>query len=159
MRGKRGQTRVIAIGSHHGDDQAAWACAARLHDPLDSVAEVTLVAEPIRMLDYLDDCRRLLILDACRGGNPVGSVCRLEWPGTGIERIGPASSHSLGLADVLRLAELLDRLPERVIVFGLEVEATEPGGEISPAVSAALPLLQRCVLEELNLADRSESLG
>lgn len=112
---------------------------------------VAPLAAPLELLDQLAGCERMLVLDACRTGAPPGTVVRLEWPDSRIASAGFASSHQLGLADVLRLAETLRRLPRRVILFGVELQRAEPGQTaLSPAVEHGLPLLERLVLEELS---------
>lgn len=108
------------------------------------------LAQPMDLLEHLADCRRMLILDACRSGAPPGSIVRLQWPDPRIPRTPFASSHALGLADALRLAECLGRLPPRVVILAVELHDVGPGFGASHAVRRAIPELVRCVREELH---------
>ncbi len=52
---------------------------------------------------------------------------------------GPAGTHGFGLAGTIELARALDRLPERVVVVGIEAVGFENGSPVSPVVHAAIP--------------------
>ena len=61
---------------------------------------------------------------------------------------GSASSHRMGIADAIRLAAAVDRLPGRLVVFGVEVNDIGFGPGLSPAVAAAIPGVVQAVLAE-----------
>jgi len=67
-------SRVIGIGSWNGDDQAAWRLVERLKDRAKTAAEFVAMAEPSRLLDYVDDCHRLILIDSCLSGSSPGMV-------------------------------------------------------------------------------------
>ena len=46
---------------------------------------------------------------------------------------GASSTHALGLADAVELARSLGRLPQRVVVYGIEGAAFEFGNGLSAA--------------------------
>ena len=66
-------TVVAGFGSPHGDDQAGWRLAAMLERRPDLPARVIAVHEATQLLDALQDCQRLIIVDACLSGGRVGS--------------------------------------------------------------------------------------
>lgn len=66
------------------------------------------------------------------------------WPGP-----GATSSHRMGITDALRLAAILDRLPRRLVAFGVEAADIGYGPGFSPGVAAALPDVVDAVLAEL----------
>jgi hydrogenase maturation protease len=49
-----------------------------------------------------------------------------------------ASTHHLGLADAVELARALGRLPERLVVVGIEGRSFDAGEGLSPDVEAAV---------------------
>ena len=59
----------------------------------------------------------------------------------------PASSHGIGLADVLRLATILGQAPARVLVVGIEGSDFGRGVGLSAAVATAVPDAARRVLD------------
>jgi hydrogenase maturation protease len=141
--------RILAVGSPHGDDQAAWHVAERLRrKPLPGV-EAVAVSDPVRILDYLGGCERLVLLDACRSGAKPGTVLRLVWPDPRLHERAGSSTHGFGVVKVLELADRLGWLPPSVVLIGIEAEACYPTTEASPAVRRALPNLYRQVLTEV----------
>jgi hydrogenase maturation protease len=65
------------------------------------------------------------------------------------------SSHGLGLAEAVELARALGRLPDQMMVLGVEVGSVETGAGLGPAVEDAAeaivteltPVLAREVLD------------
>ena len=70
------------------------------------------------------------MLDAGRTSGPLSPEA---WAAT-----GRGGTHALGLAAVVELARALGRLPERVVVVGVEAERFDHGVPLSPAVAAAV---------------------
>ena len=137
--------RVVGMGSPHGDDQAGW----RLVEMLGTAVDATALSDPGRLLDHLEGCEKLILVDACRSGQAPGTILRLSWPDASLRTFAGGSTHSLGIGAVLALAENLGRLPPAVVLFAVEAESREPNQELSPAVSAALPELCRRVRGEI----------
>jgi hydrogenase maturation protease len=117
---------------------------------LENAIDATVLSDPGRLLDHLEGCEKLILLDACRSGQTPGTILRLTWPDASLRTFAGRSSHSLGIGAVLALAEDLGRLPPSVILYAVEAESCEPNEALSPAVSAALPELCRRVREELS---------
>jgi hydrogenase maturation protease len=157
-RDKPGTVKVLGLGSPHGDDQAGWKLVAFLNERLPAVAAVAL-SEPLGLLDHLEGCAHLVLVDACQSGATPGTVLRLTWPDPRLDAPGGTSTHGLGVGSALALARTLRRLPPRVVLISVEVESCEPGADLSPAVRAALPELFRQVLAEVNGATTRSARG
>jgi hydrogenase maturation protease len=138
--------RVVGMGSPHGDDQAGW----RLVEMLENAVDATVLSDPGRLLDHVDGCEKLILVDACRSGLAPGTIVRLTWHDASLRLFAGRSTHSLGVGAVLALAETLRRLPPAVVLFAVEAESCEPGEQLSPAVSEALPELCRRVWQEMS---------
>jgi hydrogenase maturation protease len=136
------------VGSPHGDDRAGWEVVERLRRFTPRV-DARILYQPSSLIHHLDGCECLVVVDACRSGAKPGTVRRRTWPDPDLEKQDGPSTHGFGIADALALAEVLGRLPPRVVLVGIEVQACEPGGEISPPVRAALPELYQRVLAEI----------
>jgi hydrogenase maturation protease len=122
--------------------------------PLAARPAVRLLALPrpdVALIDAIGDCERLIVVDAVRSGAPPGTLHRVAWaPGSVEDRgVARASSHGLGVREVLELAAAMDKLPARVELWGVEIVSTEPGQGLSPAVTAALPGLVERLLSAL----------
>jgi hydrogenase maturation protease len=105
----------------------------------------------LALLPYLQDARRVVIVDAVRADDPPGSPVRLEG-----DEVAPAvaarlSPHQVGVADLLEGARWLGAYPEAVVLLGVVPATIELGLARTPAVEAAIPDLIARVLAEAAL--------
>lgn len=142
-------TVVAGFGSPRGDDQAGWRLAANLQQGPCVPARVLAILEPTQLIEALTGCQRLIVVDACHSGRKPGAITRLRWPDPQIMICHSHSTHGFGVADTLRLADRLGRLPPLVEVYGIEIADCLPEGQISPVVSWAVDNLAARILEEL----------
>jgi hydrogenase maturation protease len=142
-------TTVVGVGSPFGDDQVGWRLVELLQRKPHLSARLKTIPEATQLIDELDGCRRLIVVDACHSGGAAGAVTRLRWPDPRIAERHSQSTHGIGVCDALRLAERLGRLPFMVDIFGIEVGDCQPGREISHEVLQALAKLETEILAEL----------
>ena len=96
-----------------------------------------------------------IVVDATWSGEPAGTVRtrRLETAdpasidSSSARLNSRASTHGLGLDDVLRLARSLGSAPARVVLVGIEGSDFGLGAELSPSVAAAVQEAAYAVLE------------
>jgi hydrogenase maturation protease len=144
---------IIGIGNpmrrDDGIGPAAVACLERTDLAGAAHELLTLGGEPTRLLEAWHDRWRTIVIDAARSGAAAGTIHRVQ---VGTDTLPPwaaaGSSHSAGLAEAVALGRALDRLPEQLIVFGVEAADVSPGEGLSSEVSAALPCLVRQVVGE-----------
>src|SRR5688572_13763139 len=129
---------IAGFGSPHGDDQAGWVAIAQLEAQPALQARLVKITEGTHLINELDGCRRLIVIDACRGGPQIGAITRLEWPDSRVRQYHNHSTHGIGLCNALALAERLGRMPSIVEVFGIEIGSYRPFGEISAEVAQAV---------------------
>lgn len=107
----------------------------------------------LALLGHLSGRRALIIVDALKRGAPAGTVHRLTLPELREVTPGRASSgHESNAGELLAAAELLDELPDRLFVVGVEPEKITTGVGLSSAVQEALPVAGdqvACLLNEL----------
>ena len=144
--------RVVAVGvgnPYRSDDGAGLAVAERLRETAPDVEVVTCEQEPLRLLDAWNGAELAIVVDAVSSGAPSGTVHRFD---ATAEPIPPSvfrgSTHALGIGDAIELARTLGRLPDRVLVFGIEGERFTAGEQLSPAVAAAVGPLASELREE-----------
>ena len=153
---------VIGVGNPmRGDDGLgpavveALATEAKATDllagPTGAVEFVTVGGETTELLDAWSDRRLALVVDAVRSGATAGTVHRLDADGPGLGPTWSAgvSGHGVGLVEAIGLARALDRLPERLVLLGVEVANTGFGSQLSPVVQAAMPELLARIRAEL----------
>ena len=108
------------------------------------------------LLGYLAEREALIILDAFAGGRNAGAVSVLEGAevlGCGVTR--SMTAHEGNAGELLAAAQLLDELPERVFLIGIEPERVRTELGLSESVARALPaaLVRTCGVVERVLAD------
>ena len=82
----------------------------------------------------------VVVVDAMKSDRPAGTVLTLDVTETPLPSDGWATggTHALGLAAAVELSRALGRLPQRLVVVGVEVDGLTAGGELTPAVRAAV---------------------
>jgi len=137
-------TLCIGVGNlYRSDDGVGVVVARRLRAlalPNLQVAE----ANGAELLDIWAHEHDVILVDAvCAGGKP-GTIYRLDGS------VLPAdyfrySSHMFSIVEAVELARVLHRLPEHVMVYGVQAETFAPGEGLSPAVETAAD----CLVEEI----------
>jgi hydrogenase maturation protease len=89
----------------------------------------------------IEDCQRLIVVDAAALGEPPGSVRVFEGEEMDRQLSQHAKSvHEVSLADLLDMVRLTDKLPERRALIGIEPAVLSWGDSLTPAVEAAVPI-------------------
>jgi len=86
----------------------------------------------------------VVIVDACRGAGPPGSVHRIG--PEEVDRMATlqhASTHSLGVAAAIGLARVLGTLPGHLVVYAIEAGHAREGDGLSPEVDQAVQRVVR----------------
>jgi hydrogenase maturation protease len=124
--------RVIGVGTPHGDDAAGLEAAALLADGrLPAGVELARCERPAaELVELLADVDVAIVIDALAPASTPGCVWRLA--PDALARTPAFSSHGLGLAEALALADGLGRRPRRVEILGIEA-AELRGDALSPA--------------------------
>ena len=140
--------RIVGVGSPHGDDAVGWRLAERLQVRADRPAEVIAVTAD-RLLDHLHPDYDFVLIDACVAEASPGTIARCVWPDPRMAADRHNSTHGFGVPESLRMAEALGRLAGRVVVFAVVIAKAAPNDSLTAAVAAALPELERLVVEEV----------
>jgi hydrogenase maturation protease len=148
VRPSQPRVAVIGIGNPYRHDDgigpAAVATIETLHLP--GVSVTVMDGEATSLLDAFTGVDLAVLVDAvrCESATP-GRIHR----GRAVGRATGGNTHGLGVTDAIRLAEALDRIPRRLVLFGVEVQNTDAGLGLSEKVAAAIPELCRLILAEL----------
>jgi hydrogenase maturation protease len=143
--------RVVGVGSPWGDDAVAWEVVRQVQREKEwgNEIEFHVVDGGQRLLDLLDGCGTLVLVDALASGEVPGTLLRLTWPDARLEALRPGTTHDLRPAEALRLAATLDLLPPQVLILAVAREcfSSQPG--LSSTVAAAVPDLVEKLLSVL----------
>jgi hydrogenase maturation protease len=147
---------VIGLGSpDRGDDAVGRAVARAVAALLPDVAVVDH-EDPTGLLEVWAGHHPVVLVDAVRSGAPAGTVHTLEtgqaappvtsgaWAHSGY-----GSTHAVGIAEMVELGRALGRLPERLVVVGVEAEDFAHGAPLTPRVAEAVPVAAARVCDEV----------
>jgi hydrogenase maturation protease len=151
---------LIGVGNpFRRDDGIGPALATVIGDlGLPGVSVIVSDGEPSRLLDAWTGARLAVVVDATRqDGGVAGQIqrhCVTDGPlARDWTSIGSASTHALGVGEAIHLAQAMDRMPERLVVFAVEAADIGYGEHLSQPVSDSLPELIEAVRAELERTD------
>jgi hydrogenase maturation protease len=147
-----GTTLVLGIGNElRGDDAVGLVVARRTQQHL-KLGVTVREAEPdgMLLLDAWGGADLVIIVDAMSTGMSPGTIrsfdCALPIPAYS----QATSTHAFGVPQAIELGRALGRLPDRLVVIGIEGERFEHGTGLSAAVETAVDLAVGRVLEEIS---------
>lgn len=136
--------RIIGIGSPFAGDRFGIEAVESLRALSGLVSDVewcVLDRPGIGLIERLKGAEAVILIDAMLSGAAPGTVRRLALPEL-LQQGAVPSTHQLGVAESLALAQALGELPPRLLIYGIE-----SGGELQP--QHWLPALQRLLAEDL----------
>lgn len=102
------------------------------------------------LINEIQDCAKLIIIDAVRTGEPPGTLYRFTRGDIETKISHVLSAHDIGFMEVLEQWQLSGVSPE-VVLFGIEPEDISSWGtELTATVQAKVPRLVELVLQELH---------
>ena len=147
---------LVGVGNRaRRDDGVGPVVAARVGALLPDVPVAELSGDATRMLDLWADADLVVVVDAVRTGDPVGTCRRWCWREGAWDTVPPpsqVSSHLVGVREALDLATALDRLPATLVVVGVEVADLGLGPGMSTAVAGAVDDAVELVVRSLGRA-------
>ena len=129
---------VIGVGNRwRRDDGVGPVVADRLRER--GVDAVEHAGEAVALMELWEGAALAIVIDAAGPGTAPGTVRRVDATHEALPPgLTAASTHALGLADAIALARTLDRLPSRLVVYGIGGADFSSGEGLSPAVERAV---------------------
>jgi len=133
-------TKIFGIGNPWRRDDAAGPATAHI------LGEMRLPGVEVReecdggatILNSWQPGDRVFLIDAAVSGSPPGSIHRIDAKDNPIPSdVFPCSTHDLGAAEVAEFARVLGKLPEVLVVYGVEGLNFEQGEGMSAEVALA----------------------
>lgn len=127
---------LIGVGNPtRGDDAAGLEVARRVT----SIATHQAVNGSYELIDLWEGADEVIVVDAALSGAPPGTVHRFEAANESLPNgVLKTSTHSVGVIDAIEMARSLGRLPQRIVVYGIEVSDLAPGAGLSDEVEHAV---------------------
>lgn len=140
------RTQIIGCGNRQRMDDGAGALVAERLRKAGIAAEVQS-GGAFELVASWEQQEWLVLIDAVVTGAPCGTVHVWEGHPPELPYTRQFSSHGFGLAEAFRLGQILDCLPERITVYGIEGDQFGMGERISPEVLAAVDTVVSQVAE------------
>lgn len=140
----------FGIGSPQGDDQVGWLVAQTLSRRALADLEVRTASTPADLLEPSSNRECLIVCDACRSSYPIGTIHRLVWPSSRFLQLQWSSTHDLDLPGILQLASKLRWLPDRVIVWAIEIGSASLGTPVSDSMRRLVESIADHIIHSLD---------
>jgi hydrogenase maturation protease len=143
---------LIGVGNRfRRDDAAGLEVVRRLrlaHPP--GVILIEQEGEPASLIEAWASADEALVVDGVSSGSTPGKVHRFDVTDAPLpaEVFNP-STHAMGLPEAVELARELDRLPGRLVVYGIEGESFEAGEGLTEPVQKTVEKLVLDLYREL----------
>lgn len=99
------------------------------------------------LIDVWEGERNVVVVDAMRSGRRPGTVGRFDAGETQLPAKSFSSTHSFGLAEAVELGRILNRLPDSLVIYGIELGHVAAGFDVSTTVERAVASIVT-ILEE-----------
>jgi hydrogenase maturation protease len=132
---------ILGCGNPDRSDDAAGLLVVRRLREL-SVDALEHSGEALALIETWSGTPEVIVIDAVVSGAPPGTIT--VWAAFNLSLLPDqprCSTHALGLAEAIELARVLDRLPTKLTLYGIEGVNFEHGGPLSPRVAEAVERL------------------
>lgn len=143
---------VIGVGNPMRRDDGAGPAVVRslLNKLPKDVAVIEHHGDGLKLLQIWQDIDKVVLVDAAFSGALPGTIFCFD----GIETELPArifshSSHLIGVVEAVEMARALGRLPEKLIVYGIEGATFDYGDDLSDAVADAVKDVASKILSDV----------
>ena len=145
---------VIGVGNPYcGDDAVGHEVVRRLAQELGECEQVRLLLESgkgTRLLAAWQDAKTVILIDAVWSGAEPATVYRLDAVAQPIRSVWwRAPTHTFGVAEAIALARILQELPARLLVYGIEGGSFAPGTGLSRTVAGVVPEVVAQLLQDI----------
>jgi hydrogenase maturation protease len=150
MRGPRVGRLVVGVGNpFRGDDGAGRAVARLIASGNDGgLVACECTGEATSLMSLWTGFDDVVVVDACRGAGPPGSVHRFG--PDDVDRVATlenASTHSLGVAAAIGLARAVGTLPSRLVIYAIEARDSRESEGLSPEVDHGVQQVVALVMQ------------
>ena len=142
---------IIGCGNRRrGDDAAGVLVAERLRKL--GIKADTCTGQAADLIEAWTGADDVAVVDVVVTGAPVGTVRTWGAHPPFISCKAAVSTHGLGVAEAIELSRILDRLPARLQIYGIEGRRFEDGGEISPKLHSGIEEVVRRIIDAIRTA-------
>lgn len=149
MNNGRGKITVIGLGNTlYTDEGVGIHVLPLLEEALAGMENVEIIegsTDGIRLLGPVEDTDQLILLDSINGPGPAGHLYTVEREDIPAYCNVKMSVHQLGFQEVLFAARIRERVPARMVLFGVQPASLDFGIGLSDTVQERLAVLTEMV--------------
>jgi len=107
----------------------------------------------VELLHYFENKKSVIIVDVIDLGKEPGEI--IEFSNNEVQKYFNIkfSGHELGVTDLLIDAELIDILPENIVIIGCQPEKIDITTELSENLKSKIPIVAKRILELIQNTD------
>ncbi len=145
--------KIIGIGNTlYSDEGVGVHLIPYLEKALSGFDRVEIIegaTDGMRLLEPVEDADYLIVIDAINAGRPAGELITIKNEEIPKYYGVKMSVHQIGFQEVLLAADLQERLPKEMIMFGIQPASLDLGLELSDIVKGKLPELVANVVNQV----------
>jgi hydrogenase maturation protease len=103
----------------------------------------------VDLMPYIEGKEKLIVIDSVDAGEKPGTLFRFRPDDLNYEEAPKTSVHQIGLIESLQMVKLFGKVPDEVVIFGVQPGLIDWGEELTDEVKAAVPKLIKHILKEI----------
>lgn len=140
---KDSQLKVIAVGNDlYGDDGVGNAVLNALKQ-IPEMKDVELIdgaTDALGLIDHFSGANHVIIVDAAQMGEEPGTVKVFSKEEVKLKiKMDHLSVHGISLAETFDIAQVVDSLPEKITIIGIEPKNIGISQKLSDVVMQSIP--------------------
>lgn len=140
---KDSQLKVIAVGNDlYGDDGVGNAVLNALKQ-IPEMKDVELIdgaTDALGLIDHFSGANHIIIVDAAQMGEEPGTVKVFNKEEVKLKiKMDHLSVHGISLAETFDIAQVVDSLPEKITIIGIEPKNIGISQKLSDVVMQSIP--------------------
>ena len=139
---------IIGCGNEDRSDDGAGLMAVRRLRAMGFEAKAHS-GEALELMEAWAGAEEVVVIDAVVSGRAPGTLLSWNAVANPLPRAQfQCSTHAWGLAEAVELARALGRLPDKLIIYGIEAGSLAAGGTLTPQVSRTVEEVATRIAQE-----------
>ena len=143
---------IIGIGNRfRGDDALGCVLADQIKElAAPDVEVITHSGEPASLIDLWQSRDCVILVDAVSSRALAGTVHYIDLQKHGLpDQFRSYSTHAFGIAEAIELARVLEKLPPKIVFYGVEGKSFSATETISPEILLAMEETKKRIEQEI----------
>jgi len=146
---------VLGVGSPFGDDQLGWKAIdilskdISLQPHIPHILQLKKLDRPgLSLLSDLQDAWAVILVDAIVNDGEIGKIYRLCKQEIILTK-NLISTHNISIAETLQLGNELNMLPEKIILYGMEIDNSHINDGFSEKIISSFNYFTNAIYQEI----------